>query len=165
MLGPKLVLYNYLILSTLPPCNPTKIPEETRKKTYDTPQKSKIQGAHEYLVAKGIPIDEREIFDSFSVLERSRYRIIENRALSPTRKNQEGVNKTRGRKSKLSGANVRETDYLLEETGLDLGANGIHWDAIAWTLDHDVLGHTLQRTMRDTITNSKYVSALKEFLP
>ena len=135
------MLSNHLILSTLPPSNPTKIPKETRKKTYDMPRKSKIQGAHEYLVAKGIPHDEREIFDFF------------------------GVPPARGRKSKLPGANVRETDYLLEETGLDLGPKGIHWDAIAWTQDLDVSGHTLQRTMRDTITNSKYVSALREFLP
>ena len=41
------------------------MPKEIRNKTYDTPQKSKVQGAHEYVVAKGIPHDEREIFDFF----------------------------------------------------------------------------------------------------
>ena len=40
----------------------------------------------------------------------------------------------------------------------------MYWDAIAWTLDLDVSGSTLQRTIRDAMTYSKYVSALKEFL-
>ena len=37
-------------------------------------------------------------------------------------------------------------------------------DAITWTLNLDVSAPTLQRTIRDAITYSKYVSALKEFL-
>ena len=95
------------------------MPRETRNNTYNTPQKSKVQGAHEYLVAKGIPNDEREIFDFFAVQERSGYKFIEDGAPSRTRKNQEGVNKTRGRK--------RETDHLLEETGLpQIEEKGIH---------------------------------------
>jgi len=32
-----------------------------------TPQKAKIQGAHEFLAAKGIPMDPSEIFDHFNV--------------------------------------------------------------------------------------------------
>ncbi|KAK3167920.1 hypothetical protein OEA41_004366 [Lepraria neglecta] len=135
-------------------------PISTRYNTYDTPQNSKVQGAHEYLVAKG------EIFDFFRVQERSGYKFIEDGAPSRTRKNQEGVNETRGRKSKLSGADIRETDHLLEETGLpQIEARGMYWGAITWTLDLDGSGPTLQPTIRDAITYSKYVSALKEFLP
>ena len=103
------------------------MPRETRNNTYNNPRKSKVQGAHQYLVAKGISDDEREIFDFFGVQERSGYKFIEDGAPSRTRKNQEGVNKTRGRKSKLSGADIRETDHLLEETGLpQIEEKGIH---------------------------------------
>ena len=141
------------------------MPHETRNTTYNTTQKSKVQGAPLYLVAKGIPHDEREVFDFFGVQERSGYKFIDG-APSRTRKNQEGVSKTRGRKIKLSGVDIRKTDHLLEETGQpQIEEKGVHWDTIAWTLDLDISGPTLQRAMRDAITYSKYVSALKEFLP
>jgi len=92
--------------------------------TYNTPQKAKVQEAHEFLTAKGIPIDPREIFDYFDVLERSRYRIIEKGALIRTRKNQD-LNEIRGRKSKLSGADIAAVDSLLEELGLGIEVKGI----------------------------------------
>ena len=39
------------------------------------------------------------------------------------------------------------------------------WDDMSWTIDFEVSGKTLQRTARDTLTYSKYLSALKEYLP
>ena len=44
-------------------------------------------------------------------------------------------------------------------------AKGIPWDATSWTMDFEVSGHTLQRTIRDALTYGKHFSALKERLP
>ena len=66
---------------------------------------------------------------------------------------------------KLTGADVRETDHLLEENRLEIKAKGMPWDAISWSIDFEVSGKTLQRTMRDALICSKYLSALKEHLP
>ncbi|KAL2047773.1 hypothetical protein ABVK25_011385 [Lepraria finkii] len=98
-------------------------------KTYDTPQKAKIQGAEQYMRAKGIPHNPRDIFDFFDVEERPGYKFIEYGAPSRTRKNQDII-ETRGRKPKLSGADVRETDHLLEEGGLEMEAKAMAWEAI-----------------------------------
>lgn len=36
-----------------------------KRQQYDTPHRFRVQGAHEYLVAKGIEHDERDIFEFF----------------------------------------------------------------------------------------------------
>ena len=38
-----------------------------KRQQYDTPHRSRVQGAHAFLVAKGIEHDERDIFEFFSV--------------------------------------------------------------------------------------------------
>ena len=146
-----------------------KQPRYRRKKPYntiyDTPKRARVQGVHEYLTAKGIPYIDREIFNFFGVDERPGRAIVKDKEPSRTKQHREGYNKTRGGPLKLTGADVRKTDYLLEENGLEMEAEGMPWDAIAWTLNFDVSGHILQRTMRDALTYSKYLSALKEHLP
>jgi len=49
------------------------MPPKQPQNTYETPQKAKIQGAYEFLAAKGIPMDLREIFNHFGVKQRSIY--------------------------------------------------------------------------------------------
>ena len=71
----------------------------TRKnRYYTTPQKAKVQGAIEYLRAKGIAKDPRNIFSFFNVEERSGYKMIEADAPSRNFHNQD-LNETRGRKA------------------------------------------------------------------
>jgi hypothetical protein len=140
------------------------MPKETRNNTYDTPQKAKIQGAYEFLAAKGIPIDPREIFDHFNVQQRSGYRIIEDGAPARTRKNQD-LNETRGRKSKLSGADIAAGDSLLEEQELGMEAKGMPWGAMVWELNLDVSAATFRRTMGEALGYGKHKAAVKGFLP
>ncbi len=85
----------------------------------DTVQRAKIQGAREFLLAKNIPHDPRDIFNQFDVKQRSGYRYIKPGSFARTK--QGGVKK-RGRKNKLSRANVAAADSLLEETRLELEA-------------------------------------------
>ena len=96
---------------------------------YDTPQRAKAQGAKEYCIAKGIPYDEREISAIFDLPERTGYRILAKGAPSRSTITSQGLAETRGRKTKLSGADVREANHLLEEPGLELSAKGMTWDA------------------------------------
>ncbi len=48
-----------------------------KRQLYDTPQRSRVQGAHEFLAAKGIEHDECDIFEFFFVTQQSWYRMIE----------------------------------------------------------------------------------------
>ena len=72
---------------------------------------------------------------------------------------------TRGRPNKLSGADVREADHLLEEADLGLDAKKRGWIGLVWELDLDIHPKTLQRTMRDAMTYGGHLAATKEELP
>ena len=56
----------------------------TQKTHYDTCQKSCVQEAVEYMLAKGIPHDPRDVFEHFSVKERGGYNMIQPGASSCT---------------------------------------------------------------------------------
>lgn len=66
-----------------------------RNKHLGTPQRAKIQGALEYCHAKGIPVDDRDIFDFFGVSYSTGYRL----AHQPSRTfhTRSDVNETRTR--------------------------------------------------------------------
>lgn len=78
-----------------------------------------VQGAHEFLVAKGIEHDKRDIFDFFSVTQRSGYRMIEPGATSRTYANS-GALETHGRKRKVTSEQVREADAILQDDELGI---------------------------------------------
>ena len=82
---------------------------------YDTPQRAKAQGAKEYCIAKGISYDEREISALFHIPERTGYRILTQNAPSRSTPISQGLVETRGRKTKLSEADVSEADHILKE--------------------------------------------------
>ena len=147
------------------PSTPTrKLAKRGPYTTYDTPQRAKVQGTIEYLKAKGIPPNETDVFEFFRVKERTGWHIIEPGAEARTRHNRE-INETRGRKHKLSGADIREADHILEEVALGLDAKGMGWLGLVWELDLDVHPQTLQRTMRDTMTYGGHAAATAEELP
>ena len=131
---------------------------------HDTPQRAKAQGAREYCIAKGIPYDEREISAIFDLPERTGYRILAKGASSRSTPTSQGLTETRGRKTKLSGADVREADHLLEERGLGFEAKGMSWDAVAFELDFKVTGRTLATTLRMALGYSHYRAALVKHL-
>ena len=110
--------------------------------TYDTPQRAKVQGTIEYLKAKGFPPNKTDIFDFFGVKERTGWDIVKPGAEARTRHNRD-INETRGRNYKLSGADVREADHLLEEVELGLDTKGMGWLGLVWELDFDVHSKTL----------------------
>ena len=93
------------------------MPYEPKSKHLDTPRRARIQGAVEFLRAKGIHVKNDEIFEFFRVPPTTGYRIL--RSASRTRHNQDLI-ETRGRKSKVSGAQMAEADKILQEIELQL---------------------------------------------
>ncbi len=59
----------------------------TQKTHYDTPQKSRVQGAHEYMLANGIPHDSHNVFEHLLMKERAGYNMIQPSASSRTHHN------------------------------------------------------------------------------
>lgn len=131
----------------------------------DTVKSAKIEGASECLKAKGIPHDPREIFEHFDVKQRSCYNYIAEGASARTRKHRIDLIETRGRATKMTGAQVREVDHFLEEVDIKSETQRLPWQGVAWSLDLDVNAETLRRTMREALTWGKYDACVQEELP
>lgn len=81
----------------------------------NTIKRAKIQGAHEFAIAKGLFHEDKHIFAQFGVKNRIEYRYLNKFA----RTSQDGVKKCE-RKSKLHEANVVVANSLLEDLLLDM---------------------------------------------
>ena len=90
---------------------------EALRRHLDTPRRAKVQGAVEFLRAKGIKITNEEIFQHFQVPTITGYRLL--RSASRTRHNQALI-ETRSRKSKILGQQVTEADKILQEIELKM---------------------------------------------
>ena len=88
----------------------------TQKTHYDTPLKSRVQGAHEYMLAKVIPHYLHDVFEYFSVKESSGYNMIQQGA--PSRTHHNSGFEAQGRKYKMISEQVREADHFLEDDDL-----------------------------------------------
>ena len=129
----------------------------------DTVQRAKIQGAHEFARSQGFIYDPRDIFKKFNVTTRTGYKYIAEGAPARTRHSLDLV-ETRGRKPKMSGHDVREVGYLLEDVDLKEDTQGMSWRGVAWELDLNVCDRTLEKTMKQALTWGKYDPCVKELL-
>ena len=132
-----------------------------KKQQYDTPHRSKVQGLHEFLVAKGIEHDERDIFEFFSVTQRSGYRMIEPGTPSRTYANS-GALETRGRKGKVTSEQVREVDAILQDDVLGLEGKALTWDQLATEVGADVCGRTMHKIMSDALDYGKHLACIAQ---
>lgn len=80
-------------------------------------------------MAKGIEHDERDIFEFFSVTQRSGYRMIAPGAPSRTYANS-GALETRGRTRKVTSEQVREADAILQDDELGLEGKALTSDQL-----------------------------------
>ena len=108
--------------------------------------------------------DPKDIFKRFRVNNRTGYTYIAEGAPSRTRRHNDSLQETRGRKPKLTGADVREIDHLLEAQELKEDTQGMSWRSVGWELNLDVCDKTIQRTMRQAMTWGKYDACVKEDL-
>ena len=131
----------------------------TQKTHYDTPQKSRVQGEHEYMLAKGIPHDPRDVFGHFSVKERAGYNMIQPCASSRTHHNS-GF-ETRGRKYKMTSEQVQEADHRLEDDDLDLEAKALPWEGLAAEVEAKVTGQTIRKTINVVLGYGKRLVCMK----
>ena len=90
--------------------------------------KAKVQGAYQFLTSKGIPFDARDTFKEFQVSERAGYRMIQEGTFARRRHNMHTKLETRGRKSKVTEAQVREVDHILQDEALELEGKSYTWE-------------------------------------
>ncbi len=131
-----------------------------KRQQYDTPHRSRVQSAHEFLVAKEIEHDERNIFEFLSVTQRSGYPMIEPGAPSRTYANSSAL-ETRGRKRKVTSEQVREADAILQHDVLGLEGKALIWDQLATEVGADVCGHTMHKIMSDALDYRKHLACIK----
>uniref|UniRef100_A0A8H7N5Q7 Tc1-like transposase DDE domain-containing protein n=1 Tax=Bionectria ochroleuca TaxID=29856 RepID=A0A8H7N5Q7_BIOOC len=111
---------------------------------HDTPKRARFKGTAEYLEAKNIPYFKTDLCSHFEIPRRTGYRILES-VSTRTRHNNPGLPETRGRKRKLSEADLdRLEDFCDEE---EFEATSITWEGVAIEagLEADVCGRTLQK--------------------
>ena len=132
---------------------------------YDTPLKAKVQGAHQYLSAKGFPHDVRDIFKEFDVRsERAGYKMLEEGASPRKRHHISEINDTRGRKSKVTREQVREADQILQQSDLELEGKRYTWDQIAMEVGAEVVGRTIHKILRKALDYEKCLACVKGWL-
>ena len=122
------------------------MPKEPKYKHLDTPRRARIQGAVEFLEAKGLNIKRDDVFQYFGVSRASGYRLIQSEA-SRTRHNQDLI-ETRGRKLKVSGEQVVEADKILQEIELELDGKRLTWEQLATEVAAEVTDRTMHRIMK-----------------
>ena len=131
----------------------------TQKTHYDTPQRSCVQGAYEYMLAKGISHDPRDVFECFSVKERAGYNMIQQGASSRTHHNS-GFEAC-GQEYKITTEQVRENDHLLEDDDFGLEAKALPWEALASEVEAEVTGQTIRKTMNVALGHGKRLACMK----
>ena len=139
------------------------MPRKQRATHYDTPIRAKLQGIHEYLLDEGIVHDPRNLFKKYGVSERAGYRIIRKGASTRTRHHTELI-ETRGRRSKITGEQVREADRLLQEDELQLEGKRLTWEQVAMEVGADVVGRTMHNVLRPALNYEKCLACVKGWL-
>ena len=129
---------------------------------YDTPKRSKIKGTVEYLKAKGLPCDTEDVIAFFGGKSTQGYEILK----QPDRtRHNNGLNETRGRSNKMTGAQVAEGDKVIEEPELEFEGKALSWGGIAETVGADVHWETAKRTFEKGLDLHKRLAAFKQHLP
>ena len=126
------------------------MPPPERKPHYDTPRKSRVQGAHEYMLAKGIPHDPCDVFDHFMI-----------KPGAPSRTYQNSSVETGGRKHKMTSEQVREVDHLSEDDSLGLEAKALPWESFAAEVGVEISGNAIRDTMKAALGYGKRLACVK----
>ena len=129
---------------------------------YDTPKRAKIQGVAEFYRIRGTPINNHEIFQAFGVKASQGYKTL--KGDTRTRHNQQHANEIRGRKNKITGAQVREAEAILQEEALKIEGKRYTWAQLATEFGADVHGDTMRATMRAALNYHKCLACVKGWL-
>jgi transposase len=85
---------------------------------HPTLNKAKIQGAVEFCEKMNISYYKEDVFRTFNVPRETGYRILRSGSARRTHNQPDHV-ETRGRKSVISPAQIREMEKILEEDGME----------------------------------------------
>ena len=128
-------------------------------KHYETPTKSKVRGAIDYLEAKGIPHFKEDVFRHFGVSHRQGWAIISKGSVDRRHHNAEGVEERRGRPPLISQEQIKEMDRILQEAGFE--ARTMSWAELAYEVGIEgVAPDTIKRAM-GTMDYSKCIACRK----
>lgn len=110
-----------------------------------TPKKARIQGACDFLDAKGIPYYKNDVFRFHNASKTAGYRALREPREYDGRTFHSTFSETRGRKRKLSDQDLATIERFLESNGFD--GRSIPWDSLpaAAGLDIEVSGRTVRK--------------------
>src|ERR1700722_16128777 len=116
---------------------------------FETPTKAKVQGAVEYLHAKGRFGENEEVFKHFKVGHTRGYAMLND---NPRRHhNNPEVQENRGRKPIIGAKELKTLEGMIKEHGF--GVRAMTWEQLAFECDitdsdgHPPSGRTVQRAM------------------
>jgi hypothetical protein len=115
-----------------------------RNCAHDTPRKSRIKGAADYMKYKGILFHHIDLFRYNGVSKTRGWAIIQqdNELFDRRHHNNEVLEEKRGRPPILSPKDIERVDRFLQDQGWS--ARSMTWSQIAEELDLDVSGQTLR---------------------
>lgn len=118
------------------------------------------------MLDEGIVPDPRDLFKKYGVSERAGYTIIQKGASARTRHHSDRI-ETRGRKSKITGEQVREADRLLQEDELQLEGKRLTWEqaameVIGYNFKSDITFYEVPGNSNGKMTHQVYIDSILE---
>ena len=111
---------------------------------HDTPKRSRVKGAIEYVEARNIPHSKEDVFRFNAVSHRQGWAIISEGSKDRRHQNT-GEGERRGRKPLLSSKDIRNLDRIIQEEGFE--ARALTWEALGWEAGLEVSGDTIKRAL------------------
>ena len=141
------------------------MPSEQREQHYDTPHRCRIKGIFEFFEKKGIQLTSEQTNDVFKTMDLPRssgYNIL--RGSDRTRHNDPVKSiETRGRPLKMTGAQVAETNKILEEAQ-DAEEEAMTWRELGVEINTEAKAQTVRNTLHAALNYRKYRAAVKKFM-
>jgi hypothetical protein len=130
---------------------------------YDTPKRCRIKCTIKYLRAHQIKHNPTEIATFFGGSRRRLFSTLAGNDRSFH--NIDGVNKTRGRKRIITGAQVAHADRVIEEAELEMEEKSLSWGSLGIEIDADCHPATVRRTIHTALNAHKRIVVVKQWLP
>jgi hypothetical protein len=86
---------------------------------HETPTKSRVRGAIEYMEARGIPHSKEDVFRYNGVSHRQGWAMISEGSVDRRHHNDPDVKERRGRPYIISNTQLKEMDRLIKEEGFE----------------------------------------------
>ncbi|KAF1937255.1 hypothetical protein EJ02DRAFT_477424 [Clathrospora elynae] len=128
---------------------------------HDTPTKSRVRGAIDYMEARGILHSKEDVFRFNAVSHRQGWAMISDGSIDRRHHNAEGPEK-RGRKSAITNQQLKEMDKIIKEEGFE--ARKMSWLELGFEAGIEGLtSQTISRAMGNTMNYHKCIACQKKW--